>query len=76
MIRRDETRRHVVAQTPRSGTWVHYFREWYGDVPAWVSRRDLALRLDEETARGLVDRFDARYRCPASGLRHHVEILP
>ena len=66
-------KRYVVAQTPRRGAWLHYLSGWHGDVPAWDDRRARALKLDEQTALQLVERFDERYRCPASGLRNYVE---
>lgn len=68
-------KRYVVVQTPQSGAWRHYLFAWYHDVPGWGPRQSLALTFDEPTALQLVGRFDARYRCPASGLRHHVEEL-
>lgn len=66
---------YVVVQEPANKAWKHYLCAWYGDVPGWGSRRSAAMTFDEPTALQLVGRFDKRYRCPASGLRHHVEDL-
>lgn len=62
--------RYVVAQTPESGAWRHYLCGWYGDVPAWDTSRDRALKLDEQAAHQLVDRFDRR------AVWHYIEELP
>lgn len=66
-------KRYIVAQAPINRAWLHYLCAWHGNVPGWESRRDRALAFDERTASSLVGRFDVRYRCPASGLRHYIE---
>jgi hypothetical protein len=58
----EQVTKYLVAQTPGSGTWRHYLCGWHGDVPVWLPAREEALKLDEPTARQLVDRFDTRYR--------------
>lgn len=55
-------KRYVVAQSPGSVRWRHYFFGWFGDVPRWSPYRPDALRVDAETAAQLVDQFDTRYR--------------
>lgn len=69
-----EERRFVVAQRLIGGRWRQYLCAWMksgersqdgaGDpraFPLWHVERDQALKLDELTARQLVDQFDARY---------------
>jgi hypothetical protein len=41
---------------------------WHGDVPIWLPVREEALKLDEQSARQLVDQLDTRYR----GVVQHV----
>lgn len=60
--------RYLVAQTPGSGVWRHYLCGWHGDVPIWLPVREEALKLDEQSARQLVDQLDTRYR----GVVQHV----
>lgn len=62
--------RYLLAQTAGSGTWRHYLCGWHDDVPIWLPVREEALKLDEQTARQLVDRFDTRYR---RVVQHHIE---
>jgi len=63
---------YVVVQSPESGSWRHYLCGWHGDVPVWYPTRDDALKLDEETARQIVDKLDTRYR---RVVRHDIEEL-
>lgn len=65
--------RYVVAQTPDSGSWIHYLCGWYGEVPVWERDRERALKVDEASARQLVERFDHRYK---RVVRHYIEELP
>lgn len=72
----------VIAQSPKSGGWRHYFCGWVGagtwiregihEIPVFLPARDQAVVLDEITAHRLVDRFDARYR---KTVRHIIEEL-
>lgn len=69
---------YVVKQKPVSGSWEHYLCGWWGrhnDIPVLLSDRSQALKLDAKEAAECVKRLDARYRYPASGLRHSVEEL-
>ena len=67
-----ETERYVVTQSPPSGAWTHYFGGWFGGVPHWDSYREAAKKLDEQTARQLVEKFDVRYR---GAVLHRIEEL-
>lgn len=69
---------YLVTQTPVSGSWLHYLCGWHGrhnDIPVFLSDRSKALKLSAHEASDCVKRLDARYRSPASGLRHAVEEL-
>jgi hypothetical protein len=88
-----EEKRFIVAQRPPGCRgWCHYLHAWVrngeivkewthgydpGYLPIWCVERDKAMKLDEQTARLLVDRIDLRYGQTAGRrvVEHLVEEL-
>lgn len=65
---------YTVVQTPeRTSAWKHYFCGFFGAIPRWIADPAEALRVDEQTARDLVKRFDDRYRRVVT---HLIEDVP